>query len=313
MATNPSGAVVSQGLTEYAFGIAQDFKALDQDAEFLAPTVATGAAAGDFATFETSNAFVTYETQRAVGGDRRRMLFASGSDTYNVVPHGLEIGLDDHEVSLARGNRALIEQAKVRALLSAWSLSRFQRTFTVATTSGNYTAPTDGNAGAWSNANIDPIDKIDGVIQQIYEASGQLPNRIGMDFGSWRKLRNHPKVIARQPGSANIGVTQNQLQGMLAAPVESRLFTAVKGTYGFANATTTKTAVASGKCLVWYASASPTAYDPSAIKTFRVTQNGWSNVMTYRNPNQTGDLFYLDSEEVVKKISALLLVVISIT
>lgn len=313
MATNPSGATLNVALTNYAKTIVQDYAAILADADFIAPRVVTGASSGTFAKFDNKQAFLSYDTERAIGGGRTKIKFAGETGTFNVKPHGLEVDLDVHELTLYGGDETLIQQAKTRTLLSTWSLSRFKRVFDFAVTSGNFTAAADADAGKWSNANIDPIKKIDGIIQQVYESTGLMLNRGACDFGSWIKLRNNPEVIKRQPGSANIGVTWQQIQGMLAAPVDFRVFNAIRGTTGFGSSTTTKSPVASGTLLMWFAQPAPTQYDPSAIKTFSTFAGGWDSVREYQKPDQTGTTYFLDANEDLVSVSPELLVKVSIT
>jgi hypothetical protein len=313
MATNPIGAYVSQGLTDYAFGIFQDYAGIMADADFLAPRVVTGASVGDFAKFDSKQAFLAYDANRSVGGQRQRIKFAGETGSFNCRAKALEVGLDDQEINRSKGDRSLIEQAKVRTLLSTFALSRFNRVYTAATTSGNFTAATATNAGAWSNPNVDPVADIDAAIAQVYAASGMLPNRMTLDFGSWQKFRNHPKVIARQPGAAIVGVSLQQASSMFSAPLEVRLAAGAKGTTGFGSSTTTKAAVQSAVCLVFRAEPSATAYDPSALKTFSPSANGFDAVKQYREESSSSDIFYIEVEEDIVSVSALLIVKISVT
>lgn len=313
MATNPQGAAINVGLTNYAKTIVQDYATILADADFLAPRVVTGASGGTFAKFDSKQAFLSYDTERAVGGARTKIKFAGETGSFAVKPHGLEVDLDFHELTQYGGDETLIQQAKTRTLLSNWALSRFKRVFDFAVTSGNFTAASDGDAGKWTNANIDPIAKIDGIIKQVYESTGLMLNRGACDFGSWIKLRHNPTVIARQPGAQNIGVTWQQVQNMLAAPVDFRVFNAIRGTTGFGSATTTKSAVASGTLLMWFAQPAPTQYDPSALKTFSTFAGGWDSVREYQKPDQTGTTYFLDANEDLVSVSPELLVKVSIT
>lgn len=315
MATNPQGAQINVGLTNYAHQISPDYAQLLADADFLAPRVVAGGMVGNYPIFDTKMAFEKYITQRAYNGPRQRIKHAGANGTFSCEPHGLEVALDDSDPLLVGGNRSLIEQSKTRTLLSNWANSRFYRAFTFATTSGNFTAAADADAGKWSSPNIDPIRKIDGVIEQIYTATGMFPNRGGMDFSSWIKLRNHPEAIKRQPGAANIGLTLPQLQSMLSVPVDMKIFGATLNASGsnFGNTGTTKAAVAAGTCLLFYAQPAPTIDDASAIKTFSAGAQGWENVMTYRENQTASDIFYLDGTEVMKSIAPLLIVKVSIT
>lgn len=311
MATNPNGGQINQGLTNYAFQILPDFASIMADAKFLAPRVVTGAASGNFAKFDDKAAFMAYDAGRSIGGSRTRIKFSGENVTFTCVPKALEVGLDDHEVELANGKRDLIEKAKVNTLLSTFANSAFKRVFDVAVTSGNFTATTITNAGQWSGA-ADPLKKIDEEINAFHVRTGMLPNRMGVDFASWIKLRNHPEVIKRQPGAANIGVTMQQVAGMLSAPVDIRLFTAaVEASFG-ANASS-KSAVAANTALLFYAQDGATVYDPSAIKVFTPIETAFEGVRQYREDQTNSDVFYIEAMEAIKSVSALLITKFAVT
>ena len=140
-----------------------------------------------------------------------------------------------------------------------------------------------------------------------------LPNRFAIDFASWVTLRNHPLVTARQPGSANIGVTLPQLSAMLAAPVEARILSGSYETAGFGANTSSKVAVASGKALLLYANSNATVYDPPALKVFTPSAESFESVKQYREDASNSDIYYIETSEAIKSVSALLNTVFTIT
>lgn len=312
MATNPQGAVLSTALTEYAFSLVPDFKAIMAEADFLAPRVVTGAKKGDFSKFDTKQAFLNYDAQRAVGGPRRRIKFAGSTGSYANKPIGLEIGLDDAEVE-SDASRSKQEQAKIRTLVANWANSRFVRVWGAGTTSGNYTASSVANSGKWSDANVDPIKVLDDQIVEFANRTGRVPNRMLLALDNWVTLRNHPEVIKRQPGAANIGITLSQLSAMLAAPVEARLNSCYIGTTGFGSATDVKAAKAKGYAMLFLASDMATLEDPSWLKTTVRDSAGFAGVMQYRDNTCNSDIFYLDGEEDVVCASALCATLITIS
>lgn len=312
MATNPQGAILSTGLTEYAFQIYPDYKAIIAEADFLAPRVVTGTKKGEFRKFDTKQAFLEYETQRAIGGARRRIKFAGSTGSFACKPEALEIGLDDAEVE-NDGSRPKQERAKVRTLLSNYANSRFKRAWAVATTSGNFTASSVSNVGKWSDANVDPVEKLDLAISEFADRSGMLPNRMLLSLGNWVTLRNHPKVIARQPGAASIGISLQQLTGMLAAPVEARLSKTYIGTTGFGSSTDVKASKIAGYAMLFAAADMPTTEDASAFKTFLTSDTSFDGVMTYRDNTCASDIFYIEAQEDVRSVSALLATLITIS
>jgi hypothetical protein len=312
MATNPQGAVLSTALTSYAFQIQADFAGIMAEADFMAPRVVTGAKKGDFSIFDTKQAFLNYDAQRAVGGPRKRIKFAGTTGSYNNKPIGLEIGLDDSEVE-SDSSRPKQEQSKVRTLMSNWANSRFVRMWGVATTSGNYTATSVTNAGKFSDANVDPIAKMDDCIVEFANRTGRPPNRGIIALDNWVTLRNHPEVVKRQPGSANIGVSLEQLSAMLAAPIQFRLNKTYIGTTGFGSSTDAKAAKVKGYIMLWLASDVPTLEDPSWLKTTSRDNAGFGGVMQYRDNTCNSDIFYLDDEEDVVCASALCASLITIS
>ena len=312
MATNPQGAMLSQPLTDYALAILPDYKAIMAEADFLAPRVVTGSRKVEFAKFDTKQAFLEYDTQRAVGGARRRIKFAGTTASAVLKPEALEIGLDDTEID-TDASRSPQEQAKVRTLLATYANSRFKRAWAKATTSGNFTATAVTNAGKWSDPNVDPIAKLDEIIVEFSNRSGLVPNRGLMALDNWVTLRNHPEVRARQPGAGNIGVSLEQLKAMLCLPVDFRVSKTYIGTTGFGSSTDVKAAKIKGYSMLWSASDMPTTEDPSAFKTFVRSASAIDAVMTYRDNTCSSDIFYVEAEESVESISALLATLVTIS
>jgi hypothetical protein len=312
MATNPQGAIVSTGLTEYAFSVYPDYQGILAEADFLAPRVVTGGKKGDFSIFDTKQAFLAYEAQRAIGGPRRRIKFAGSTGSYNCKPQALEIGLDDAEVE-SPDARPKQERAKVRTLLANYANSRFTRVWTVATTSGNYTATAVANAGKFSSANIDPIAVLDDVIVEHTDRCGLPPNRGIIALNNWATLRNHPEAIKRQPGSSNVGITLDQLKGMLCVPVDFRINKTYIGTTGFGSTTDVKAPKIKGYIMLWNASDMPTNEDPSAFKTMQPDDKPFDAVMQYRDNTCGSDIFYIEQQEDVVCASALMATLITVS
>ena len=312
MATNPLGWQTDEQLTTYAQGILPDYAALHADADWLAPRVTTGSTQGQYAKFDDHQAFRTYNADRAVSGPRQRIKFTGDTGTFNAKPKALEIPYDT-QVEGQGPQSGQVQQAKIRTLLSTFATSRLFRVITACTTSGNYTAAADKDAGKWSNPNIDPIKKLDGLIEQMYTATGKMPNRLGLDLGSWIKLRNHPLVMARQPGSPNIGINLTQLTAMLAVPLDARLVIGLRTTTGFGQSTQTKAAMLSAKCLLFHNQQNPSEYDPSAFKTFSPDAAGISDVSSYPE-DQTNSLIYkIDMLEDIESTGVLLAILVNIT
>lgn len=310
--TNPQGAAISAALTEYAFSIQADFAAVMAQADWMAPVVVTGARNGTYAIFDTKQAFLNYDTQRAISGPRRRIKHAGGTGTYANKPQGLEVPLDDSEID-TDASRPDQERAKVRTLMSNWANARFSRVWAKAVTSGNYTASTVTNSGKWSNANIDPIKVLDDEIVLFRNRTGRAPNKGIIALDNWVTLRNHPEVIKRQPGAANIGINLAQLSAMLAIPIEFKIDDCYIGTTGFGSSTDVKAAKVIGYSMLFLAQNVSSVEDPSWMKTTRRTASGFNSVRQYRDEPHNSDVFFLEDEEDVVCSSSLCAQLITIS
>ena len=155
-------------------------------------------------------------TSRAIGGTARRVEFLATDSTYSCKPQALEIAIDDQErAEFGDGDPVGLEQAKLDVLVTSAVLAHEVSVFAAVATGVSAV----GSRGSWSDLSTnDPIKEIDEQIKAIAIESGMLPNRIVLGIGAWYYLRNHAKTIARQPGALNIGVSTNQLQGMLMNP-----------------------------------------------------------------------------------------------
>jgi hypothetical protein len=271
-------------LTNFAQGIAQDV--MSRLAEFLAPTVDTGGAIlGGYKKYDEKNAFQALEYARAIGGGFKRIDFGMTDGTFNCLPVGLEIPLDDSEVSEGT-DRTRLEQAKVKTLITTAHLSREKKVIDKILA----TVAALADFGVWSDPDVDPVAELDAVIEAIATDLGVLPNRIALGLGAWKVIKNHKKVLARQPGSQNQGVTLQQFAGMLLNPaVEIRTGILSRDTTKFGK---DKSAVniMGAKLLVYYAESSPTQYDASFAKTFSTALGNVDSVETYREEGVTSDI-----------------------
>ena len=293
-----SASIVNQTLTNYARGFAQDkASAL---AEFIAPTVPVGAASGRYKSFNDKNAFQILDTSRALGGPAKRLEFEASDPTYNCTPQALELVIDDHERELAgEGDQLGLEQAKVETLITSAVISHEDKVFTAIKAA----VTAVGSVGVWSSASNDPIAEIDAQIEAISNDTGMMPNRIAIGLGAWRVIRNHPKVLARQPGAAIIGVNFAQFAQMLLNPqIEVRVGVLSKDANKFGAAKSVANIVG-GEVFVFLGSQSPTLYDASFAKTFRTRNGGVDAVRTYREDRNRGDVLAVDWSEDIEVVS----------
>lgn len=285
-----TSSTVVQTLTNYARGIAQD--RASAVAEFLAPSVPVGSATGKFKSFNDKNAFQVISADRAIGGAAKRLEFLASDSDYNCKPKALEIAIDDAERDLAgAGDPLRLEQAKIDVLLTSALISHENDVLT-AVKNGLSAV---GSRGSWSDLSTnDPIKELDEQIKAIAVECGMMPNRIILGIGAWYYLRNHAKTLARQPGAVNIGVSLQQFTGMLLNPaIEARIGVLSKDSAKM-GATKSATNIVGDEVFIYYASPSPTQYDPSFAKTFRTQSGGVEAVRMYRDEKARSDVLAID-------------------
>lgn len=289
---------VNMTLTNYAQGVSQD--SASALADFIAPRVPTGTASGQFKAFNDKNAFQTYDTQRAIGGSRKRIEFDADDKYYNCRPHGIEIAIDDHERELAgEGDQLGLEEAKTRTLVSTGINSHEANVFAQVKSA----KAAEAGVGVWSDADNDPIAEIDAQIEAIATETGIMPNRIVIGIGAWRIIRNHAKVIARQPGAQIVGVTTKQLAAMLMNPdIEIRVGLLSRDTTKFGKGKSVVNIVG-GEVFIFYGADNPTPYDPSFAKTFETKTGGVDAVKVYRAEGNVSDMVAVDWSEDVQVVA----------
>jgi len=263
-------------LTNYAVGIAQD--TASAIAEFICPTVKVPQANGQFKKFDDKNSFQVYETARALGTQPNRIKMESTDPYYNCKPQGLQITVDDAEKEAAGPDVQLLENSKIKTLVTTTNLSHEDKV--LAMVKANVTAV--GGVGVWSNPANDPVADIDAQILAISIATGQMPNRIVFGIGAWSVFRNHALVKARQPGAELIGLTLAQAAAMLLNPaIEIKVGVLSKDTTKF-GAAKNAVNIVGAEVFIFFASANPTQYDPSFAKCFTTLRGSVDSVLTHR-------------------------------
>lgn len=298
MPTRLTTAAINPTLTTYAQGLSQDIASAL--AEFIAPTVVVGATAGRYKQYDDKNSFLAYaETRRAIGGPATRLRFSATDGEYSCEPHALEIPVDDEERRRAGEEQDRLERAKTRSLVTTAVVSREDRVMTAVKAAISATS----GVGEWSKAANDPIKEINDQIKAIAIDCGIFPNRLALGLGAWAVLRDHPKVIDRQPGAELIGLTTEQLAKMLLNPaIEIKIGTLSKTTgWGMANS---KTNIVGDEVFVFVGAKTPTEYDPSAAKTFTAADGSVTAVRVYRDETDRSDILAVDWSEQVKVTSS---------
>jgi hypothetical protein len=301
-----SEASVNPTLTNYASGVLNDLQSATAD--FLAPQVQVPATIGQYKAYDDKNAFQVHDTSRGVGGPARRIFMDVSEPTYNCLPQALEITIDDSERDAAGTINPLdLEQAKVKTLVQSSVLSHERHVITTvnAAVTADGTTVGGGVMGTWSAATTDPVVQMDYLIEGIAKSTGQLPNAILMGMTAWRRFRNNAKVIEKQPGAALIGLNQGQASAMLINPsMEIRLSTMAYDTTKEGK-TRNQAFVNGDDVYIFVRSASPTIYDPSALKTFAGGRGGVSAVREYRDESSRSDIYAVDWSRDVKVTSAI--------
>lgn len=296
-----SAATRNTHLSRYASGIGQDLASAL--ARFIAPVVATGASHGQFKKYGDKNAFQVYDTLRAIGGQNRRIEFEASDPFFNCRPRGLEIAIDDEERNKAGDTgQTQLEEAKVKTLVSSSALSHETDVLAVAL-NGLAAAP---DVGVWSDAAKNPVEEIDSLIEAIATAGGVMPNRIVFGLGAWRIFRNHPKVIARQPGAALVGVNTNQAAQLLLSPgIDIRVGMLSRDTKKF-GAAKNAVNIVGAEVLIFYGQDNPTSYDPSFMKTFMPSASGVDSVFEYRDEKANSDVYKTNWSDDIQVVSTAL-------
>lgn len=300
-------AALNTQLTSYAQGLWNDASSVVAMAERLAPTVSVPTSNGQFKKFDDKNSFMPESTARTLGGDPKVVAFSATDDTYSCKPQALEVRVDKEEDNQAGANQdalasELLDQGKIKAVVNKTALSHAVdvATFVIANTAGV------ANRGNFSNADIDPIDQIDEMIDSLALAVGSTQNlKLTFDLTTWRTIRNHPKVKARITGVQASAITQQQLIDMLCLPVDVMVGNIVYDAAALAQAANKKR-ILQGVLFAHYSVPNPTAYDPSAFKCFTVGPGSYiAGVRTYQAPNGLYRGHLLDWSRDIKKTSAL--------
>ena len=298
-------AAINQTLTNYASGVLNDLQSATAD--FLARRVTVPATIGQYKAYDNKNAFQVHETARGVGGPARRIFMDVSEPTFNCMPQALEITIDDSERDAAGTINPLdLEQAKVKTLVQSSVVSHERHVITTAATiTADTTTVGGGVMGKWGLAAVDPVVQLDYIIEVIAKATGNLPNAILMGMTAWRRFRNNAKVIEKQPGAALIGLNSGQASAMLINPgAEIRISTMAYDTTKEGK-TRNQAFVNGDDVYVFIRSASPTIYDPSAMKTFVGGRGGVTAVREYRDESSRSDIYAVDWSRDVKITSTI--------
>jgi len=275
-------------ITEYAQGRARE--ETSEIADFIAPTVETTRHTGKYKVYNKNNRFKIPETLRGLGGKATLLGFDRTDKEFNCAPHALDTPLDDIEIDEAEGENLLMEAADESASLGgmAHEAGVIDKAVTAATAA-------DADAGNWSNADIDPVAKINQIIIAVRLASGggsKMEVGIVIDPNSVLKFFSNKNVKAYFPGSRLIAPTIENMERLFMGRTSSKVSFLATDTAapGLAAAMAFKL---TEKCLVFARNGSPTRRDPSFMKTFRV-RGRWMKPGVTRLGDDRGDLVKMD-------------------
>lgn len=282
-----------------------DLASVMELAERLAPTVQVPGTNGQYKKFNDLNSFQVYNTSRAMGADPTRISFSAADEFFNTKPQALEVTIDEEERRQAGTESSLaqqlLDQGKIKALLNVTALSHVKKVVdTVVAAVGQ-----EANVGNWSAPDIDPIAQLDQVIDALATAVGSIAGiKLTFSLTSWRTLRNHPLVIKRCAGVQVGGITLDQLNGLLAVPVDAKVY-AISYNAAALGQNVAKARLMSDVVLLTYNQPNPTQYDPSAFKTFTAGPGGVTAVRSWQAPNGLYDGHFIDWSEDIKQTSTI--------
>ncbi|MCW1887713.1 hypothetical protein OKA04_23450 [Luteolibacter flavescens] len=261
-------------LNQFAKGLFQS--SASPLADFLAPVVVTGAAEFSIIDYAKRSAFQVPNAKRAIGGDSKAVVTDGEKINISLQPYALHDMIDKHELDKAttgEGSR-LLREARVGNLVSQAGNSRLYETLTV------LRAGVAATPESWADAE-DPIKDIDNYMKVIADRLGLLPNRVVFALGAWSIFKNHPKVIARHPGAAEVAPKLADVGSLFLNPNTRCELSTVVFDNGKLNAPVSKAnALTATNPEVWiyFAADGANTFDASAFKTFRVQANPFGGV-----------------------------------
>lgn len=306
-------------LTSYAQGLMQDRLGAYELANLLCPIVQVGAAVGTFKIFDDRNDFLPVDTARPLGGPRTRITHDATDGTYACVPHGIEIPVDDFELSLSGGqvdavSSQLLEQGKMRTMIGKKATGYAKRVtdFVFA----NLTAV--AGRGEFSNAAIDPIDQIDEQLAALSILAGSTEHfAVVLGLNTWAAIRRNAKVKARTSGVKVSEISLKDLSDSLIFPCQIKVsavsYVTTKRGQTATSPGIAKTEAMSTYVVIAHSFPSPTVDDPSPFKCFSTSSVLVDGISTYRDEASASDVHFMDWSENIKACGTALARLIAVT
>ena len=279
--------VLDEILTTYAQLIAPDWQKILKEAHGVAPVVEVGALAGRYMKFDSKQAFLIPDTRRAVGGETQVAQWNGELVPFILDPNALKIAVDlEIEVPLAGKTSDKIREVKTKTLLGQCANSFSAATFRKVKAS----VAAEAGKGKWTSATVDPLTEIEDGITAVEERTGLTPNTVTLSKPMWRKIKHHPKVLARFPGKTSAITPQ-----MIAEEVgDGDVALEIVGGRGLEQAglgndgvTPNMAPFLGNTCLIHYRDAMPSQYSPGFCATLAYDSAMLEGVYSYTNNEGT--------------------------
>lgn len=262
------GFAITSVLKEYAQGAAMSAKA--PIADFLAPTVNVPTTTGQFKRYSEKNRFRIPNTRRSPGGRAVVLGFDADDATFNCTPNSLDVPVEREAASQEEFEAQFRYASDI--VSGVGSLAHEKTVIDKA-----LAAAGNGTAKTW-NASADPIADLDEQILAVLKAAkyGSLMS-VGVLFGAnaFRIFKNNPSVRSSFPmGNPKAGnkavVTQDSVPSLLIGNPEVQTSFMVYDDAVEGKAEDIKFLLDTS-ILIFARMANPNPYDPSFMKTFRLS------------------------------------------
>lgn len=257
----------SEPLTQYAAGWT-DGENLQALLDFIAPRVPVGRRF-EFKAAVNSEAFLSEDDDdRAIGGEFKRIEYKGTSVNSKTKNRGLVYRLDLDE----EGGGVLTEELIVARILQRLRRNQYRRAVTAL-----LAAVTTTTAKTWSSGASTPTEDVGDIMLNALKDSGLMPNRLLVDFQSWRFRQ---KGLAPQLTAAAIADYRNTPEewGALIGADRTMVSRAV-----YQTTATAKALIANAKVVVFAGQDAPSRDDPTNVKRF-VTPVGDGDFRVFRQP-----------------------------
>ncbi len=264
-----TAAYYSEPLTQYAVGWS-DAENLQELLDFVAPRVPVGRRF-EYKAAVNAEAFLSdgpNDDLRGIGANFKQIEYKGTSVNAKTDNRGLVYRLDLDE----EGAGILTEELIVARILQRLRRNQYRRAITAL-----LAACTTTTAKTWSTGAAVPTEDVGDAMLRALQDSGLMPNRLLVDFQSWRFRQ---KGLAPQLTAGAIADYRNTVQewGALIGAEKTMLSKAV-----YQSSATAKTLITNAKVVVFPSQDAPSRDDPTSVKRF-VTPVGDGDFRVFRQP-----------------------------